>query len=64
MLKKIIDDTRSPVLNIVSKQALERLLVTQNAQPWYGQLMTVPQTIAYFVQMNYWLEKYNVEIEI
>ena len=30
--------------------------------PWYGQLMTVPQTIAYMLQVNHWLEKYRVEI--
>ena len=30
--------------------------------PWYGQLMTTPQTIAYFVQINYWLEKYKISI--
>ena len=29
---------------------------------WYGQLMTRPQIIAYFVQMNYWMEKYQVKV--
>ena len=29
----------------------------------YGsQLMTTPQTIAWFIQLNYWLEKYKVEL--
>ncbi len=31
-------------------------------KPWYGQLMAGPQLIAYLLQVNYWLEKYNVEL--
>ena len=44
--------------------ALETLLASgaDNPIPWYGQLMTTPQTIAWFVQLNYWLEKYKVEL--
>lgn len=38
------------------------LLVSDNPVPWYGQLMTTPQTIAYFLQLNYWMEKYKVRI--
>lgn len=64
LLRNIIDNDQSPVLQFVSRDALERLLQTNNAQPWYGQLMTTPQTIAYFVQINYWMEKYNIEIDI
>ena len=37
-------------------------LGADNPIPWYGQLMTTPQTIAWFVQLNYWLEKYKVEL--
>lgn len=29
---------------------------------WYGQLMTVPQIFAYFLQIDYWLREYNVQI--
>lgn len=64
MLRQIIDEKSSPVLKFVKKDALEKLLLTDKSEPWYGQLMTTPQTIAYFVQINYWLKKYNVEIEI
>ena len=42
---------------------LEQLLTAaETATPWYGQLMTTPQTIAWFVQLNYWLQKYRVEL--
>ena len=46
----------------VDKSALEQLLDAQNPQPWYGQLMTTPQTIAYMLQINYWLEKYQIKL--
>ena len=60
LLTEIIKDESSPLLSFVRKSELEKLLCTESSQPWYGQLMTTPQTIAYFVQFNYWLEKYNV----
>lgn len=60
LLTKIIDEKNSPLLNFVKRDELKKLLSADKSQPWYGQLMTTPQTIAYFVQFNYWLEKYNV----
>ena len=61
-LKKIIADPDSPLLSLVKKEALEELMVSENAVPWYGQLMNTPQTIAYFLQLNYWLEKYKIRL--
>lgn len=60
LLSEIIKDDSSPLLQFVKKEELLKLLQTDKAQPWYGQLMTTPQTIAYFVQFNYWLEKFDV----
>ncbi|MBO5422150.1 MAG: asparagine synthase (glutamine-hydrolyzing) [Clostridia bacterium] len=60
LLRDIIADDSSPLLQFVKKDELEKLLQTEKSQPWYGQLMTTPQTIAYFIQFNYWLSKYNV----
>ena len=64
MLENIINESSSPLLDFIKKDELEKLLKTTNHEPWYGQLMTTPQTIAYFVQINYWLKKYNIKIEI
>ncbi len=63
-LQKVLDNTRAPLFQIVKKSALQDLMTQDVQQPWYGQLMTTPQTIAYFVQVNYWLEKYRPEIWI
>ncbi len=62
ILNEIILSPNSPILQILKKTELEKLLNSQNQTPWYGQLMTVPQTIAYFIQMNYWMEKYKIQI--
>lgn len=61
-LKNIINDNSSPILQFIKKSELVNLLDENKNEPWYGQLMTTPQTIAYFIQINYWLEKYNIRI--
>lgn len=61
LLKDIINDTSSPLLDFVGRNELEKLIEDERSQPWYGQLMTTPQTIAYFVQFDYWLRKYKVQ---
>ena len=61
-LREIINDPASPILQIIKKSSLEKLLTENTSQPWYGQLMTTPQTIAYFLQFDYWLRKYKVKI--
>ena len=61
-LKAVIENPNSPILSIIDKAALNGLLSADLGTPWYGQLMTTPQTIAYMVQLNYWLEKYKVRV--
>ena len=63
MLRNVIENPSSPLLKIIKKTELEKLLKEDKNEPWYGQLMTTPQTIAYFLQINYWLEKYNITIK-
>lgn len=60
----MLRDTESPVLQLVRRDMLERLLQSEESVQWYGQLMTRPQIMAYFVQMNYWMEHYQVKIHI
>ena len=62
MLKDVLSDSSSPILSIVNKDAIEKLLCTELEWPWYGQLMKGPQTIAYMLQINRWMELYKVEI--
>ncbi len=64
LLAPVLDNPNEPIHKILSKDKMRELFDTQNPTPWYGQLMTTPQTVAYFYMLNYWLKKYNVEIEI
>ncbi len=62
-LQEIVENDNSPMLSFINKSELEKLLNSNKSEPWYGQLMTTPQTIAYFIQINYWLEKYKIIIK-
>ncbi len=62
MLREILENPSAKIFEFIKKDELEKLLTTNRNEPWYGQLMTTPQTIAYFVQINYWLEKYDISI--
>lgn len=61
-LQAILDRKDAPLLAIADRDALTGLLTDEKAVPWYGQLMTTPQTMAYFVQMNDWLERYKIQV--
>ncbi len=60
MLKELLKNNNAPLLQIIDKAALINLLDAEYAWPWYGQLMKVPQTIAYMLQINYWMEEYRI----
>lgn len=66
MVSKLLQDLLSrdnePIFQIVKKSTLKDLLTAEYAWPWYGQLMRVPQTISYMLQINFWLKKYKVNI--
>ena len=61
-LQAVISDPSAPLLQIVKKEELQLILEKDGVWPWYGQLMKMPQTIAYMLQINHWLTHYNVDI--
>ena len=61
-LRAVLAQPHAPLLDLVRREALESLLGDDKAQPWYGQLMTTPQTIAYMLQVNFWLQSYRVRL--
>ena len=63
-LRQLLDEGTSPLLQLVRREGLEELLEGDYAWPWYGQLMNVPQTIAYMLQIDHWLRAYQVDILI
>ena len=61
-LQALLDAGDAPLFQIANRHALEDLLTAQYPWPWYGQLMNTPQTIAYMLQVNHWMETYRVEL--
>ncbi len=61
---EIIEDAASPILPYIDKKKVYAFLLNPSdyGKPWYGQLMAGPQMIAYLIQVNYWLKKFNIEI--
>ena len=51
-LRKLLEEKDAPIFHLVRREALEGLLNPNAAKPWYGQLMTGPQTIAYILQVD------------
>lgn len=61
-LREVLENPRSPILQIVRKDQLEGLITQDYTWPWYGQLMKAPQTIAYMLQVNFWMKHYKVKL--
>ena len=57
-------DDSSPVNQFIDKEKAKIFLSSPSdyGKPWYGQLMAGPQMIAYMIQVDYWLRKWNIEI--
>lgn len=67
MLSKIIEDNNSPINNLLNRNYILEILETDGkafSRPWFGQLMTGPQLMAYLCQVNMWIEKYHIKIEL
>ena len=62
ILTDILTNKSAPLFELCDYKAVEQLLYTERSEPWYGQLMTTPQTVAYMIMLNYWLEKFKVKI--
>lgn len=56
----------APILKLIDEKKLIEFIdgVKDYGAPWYGQLMAGPQMLAYLIQVNYWLNKYNIKIEL
>lgn len=67
-LKKLLlermTDTKSPLHYFLDAKKLEVLLknTSDYGKPWYGQLMAGPQMIAYLLQIDFWINHYQIEL--
>ena len=60
-LEALLQDTRAAVWLMVDREAAQSLLTSEYRWPWYGQLMRGPQTMAYILQVDFWLRHYGVD---
>lgn len=63
-LKEVLSDPSAPVRALLDTKKVHAFLSSPSDYgcPWYGQLMAGPQMLAYMLQVNYWLEKYKIQI--
>ena len=66
-LTNIMRDNSSPINYLLNRDYILDILNTDGkafTRPWFGQLMTGPQLMAYLCQVNMWLEMYQPKIEL
>lgn len=61
-MEAVLSDPGSPVFQLVDPNAFRKFFNQEISWPWYGQLMRMPQTIAYFLQLDFWLREYNISL--
>lgn len=65
-LLRVLEDCSAPLNLLIDPEKTKSFLQSPSdyGRPFYGQLMAGPQLLGYWLQINYWLEKYKVRIEI
>lgn len=67
MLTDIMKNKNAPINFLLNRNFIIDILETDGkafTRPWFGQLMTGPQLMAYLCQVNMWLERYQPKIEL
>lgn len=65
LLKGILTDKSSALYEFFDQDYLQNIVESGGVafkEPWFGQLMTGPQLLAYFVQLHIWFKDYNINI--
>ena len=65
-LQRVAEDPEEPIHQLVSRSELQNLLSAESdyGKPWFGQLMAKPQLMAYLLQINFWLKRYDISIQL
>lgn len=63
-LKEVLAEPNAPIRQLLDTKKVNRFVESPSdyGRPWYGQLMAGPQMLAFMLQVNYWLEKYKIQI--
>lgn len=66
-MNAILHNPSSPIHPLIDEKKVQEIVDTRGdayKAPWFGQLMTGPQLLAYLIQVNIWLREYKVRLEI
>lgn len=61
-MEMLLSQKDAPIWQIVLPSQVRTLLQGEDPWPWYGQLMKTPQTVAYLLQLNFWLKHHKVTV--
>ena len=61
-MEALLAQQDAPLFYLVSRDGVRSLMETEQPWPWYGQLMRLPQTLAYLLQLDFWLRHNRVEL--
>ena len=59
---RLLRQKDAAIFRLVDRRALQALLEGASPWPWYGQLMRLPQMMAYFLQLDFWLRHWTPEL--
>jgi asparagine synthase (glutamine-hydrolysing) len=65
LVKDLLKDKNSALHEFFNREYLQSIVESGGSafkEPWFGQLMTGPQLLAYFVQLHIWFKEYNINI--
>jgi asparagine synthase (glutamine-hydrolysing) len=63
-LESLLKEKTSPLLELAKEEEIRKIMEEDGEWPWYGQLMRRPQTMAYLLQIDHWLRRYSVDIDV
>ncbi len=67
LLKERINSNKSRLFEVFDEREILELIDSKGENyktPWFGQLMTGPQLLAYLYQFDIWLEEYNIILKL
>ena len=60
-LEDLMAQKDATLFALVDRKAVGELFTRDSVWPWYGQLMRTPQTMAFLLQIDFWLRHYDIK---
>ena len=65
-VQEILDDPSRRINELIAKDGVTAIMENPQSieSPWYGQLMQAPQILAYLIELDDWMERYDVQLAV